>query len=453
MKYYWFKKLLQVGTRLPGREFFWVVVGQGIGAFGSIIGVRFLTHAMTPNTYGEFALGMTIATLVNQIIFGPIANAILRFFSPALESHQLQTYVKSVYFLLNWATIVIGALVSCATLGLLITHHREWLIMLWVTIGYALLISYCQAMDGMQNAARQRIIVAWHDGVAPWLRPLMAISLIALLGSYSRVVMLGYLLATLLILGSQTFFFNRRILTLTQSDEKVQGERSVWTGKMLSYAWPFASWGVFTWLQLVSDRWALQIFGTTTMVGLYTSLYQIGYYPLILLSGLLAQFISPILYSWAGSGEDTKRMQRVWHATIGMVTVILFISLVATTAAYLTHNFIFSSLVAPAYQIISPLLPGMVLAGGLFAAGQVASLFIMSNSKTRFLISPKIGTAFLGVGLNILGAFLGGVAGVVLASVLFSIVYCAWMLWLARNYAKTIRATGQALFESGEFHF
>src|SRR5438874_2297495 len=57
---------------------------------------------------------------------------------------------------------------------------------------------------------------------------------------------------------------------------------------MRGYAWPFAAWGIFTWMQTASDRWALQGRGTSE-VGFYAALYQLGYYPMTLLSGFLVR--------------------------------------------------------------------------------------------------------------------------------------------------------------------
>jgi hypothetical protein len=53
--------------------------------------------------------------------------------------------------------------------------------------------------------------------------------------------------------------------------------------------------------------------------------------------------------------------------------------------------------------------------------------------NARAQLAPKIGTAILGGILNILGAWLYGVAGVVAALVGFSVIYFAWMAWIAQH--------------------
>jgi O-antigen/teichoic acid export membrane protein len=60
--------------RRLSKEGLWIVTGQVATIAGSLVGVRILTGLMTSRQYGELALGMTIATLVNQVILGPLGN-------------------------------------------------------------------------------------------------------------------------------------------------------------------------------------------------------------------------------------------------------------------------------------------------------------------------------------------------------------------------------------------
>jgi hypothetical protein len=73
----------------------------------------------------------------------------------------------------------------------------------------------------------------------------------------------------------------------------------------------------------------------------------------------------------------------------------------------------------------------MFLAGGIFAAGQTISLSLMSTMETHIMMTCKIVTALVGVLINFAGAFFYGVSGVVFAGVLFSMLYCAWMMVLS----------------------
>ena len=46
-------------------------------------------------------------------------------------------------------------------------------------------------LDALQSAGRQRAITAWHQGLAQWLRPLLAIALISQWHPSSVVALVG----------------------------------------------------------------------------------------------------------------------------------------------------------------------------------------------------------------------------------------------------------------------
>lgn len=48
-----------------GSEFVWVAIGLGLATVGGAVGVRLLTGVLSPSTYGELALIITLASLVH----------------------------------------------------------------------------------------------------------------------------------------------------------------------------------------------------------------------------------------------------------------------------------------------------------------------------------------------------------------------------------------------------
>jgi hypothetical protein len=73
----------------------------------------------------------------------------------------------------------------------------------------------------------------------------------------------------------------------------------------------------------------------------------------------------------------------------------------------------------------------MLLAGGVFAAGQTIELNFMSQMKTRTMLLTKIITSQLGVIFNFAGAYLFGIAGIVFANVLFCSLFTICMAILS----------------------
>lgn len=416
-----------------GRELIWVGIGQLAAALGGIVGIRLLTHLMSPQSYGQLALGMTVATLAQQTTFAGVSGASLRFYSPALEKRQLLPFLRATWILLRQRTIFMGAQVVALVGVLWVIGGRRWVWLALAATAFALLSSYEQALDGMQNAARQRAVVAWHQGLGQWLRFLLAVLFVGAFGSSSTSAMCGFAAALAVVLTSQIVFFRMVILRSSPDEGPVAHPQvSSWSSQMRSYAAPFPIWGVFCWMQITSDRWALQTFGHTSDVGLYAVLYQLGYYPVSMLAALMVQLITPVLFNCAGDGTDKQRTAAAHRTNFRLLGGTMGITVAATLCAWLLHRPIFWLVVAPGYRSVSGFLPLMVLAGGLFACGQIATLVLLSRGDTQALLAPKIGTAILGLALNVAGAYWGGVQGVVWANVVFGASFLLWILGLAR---------------------
>jgi O-antigen/teichoic acid export membrane protein len=193
---------------------------------------------------------------------------------------------------------------------------------------------------------------------------------------------------------------------------------------------------VFTWIQQVSDRWALQTFSSASEVGQYAVLYQLGFTPIALLTGMAMSFLGPILYQRSGDATDPIRNAHVhqlaWRMTLGC----LLITLLAFLITLVGHGWLFGVLVAAEFRTYSSLLPWMVLSGGIFAAGQMLALKLLSDMRSAHMTNAKIVTAVLGFVLNVAGAWLAGVQGVVGAMLVFSLAYLAWMAYLGRQWAR-----------------
>lgn len=411
------------------KEGSWIVAGQIAAVLGALALVRVLTEYLEPAQYGQLALGLTVAGLVNQVVMGGVKSGIGRFYSIAAEKNDLPGYLRASRRLMGYATAAVVAIALALMAGLLWLGYSQWMGLAAAALVFSVLSGYNASLRGIQNAARQRAIVAFHGGLDAWLKILLAVGVMLWLGSSSTAVVMGYALSSLLVTGSQ-FFFLRRLIP--PQGEKSQATAN-WARQILSYSWPFSAWGAFTWAQQVSDRWALQAFASTHEVGLYAVVFQLGYVPIGLATGMAMSFLGPILYQRAGSAEDHTRNISVHRIAWRITFVGLFVTVLAFVFAFLLHEWVFHLLVAAKYHAVSYLLPWMVLAGGIFAAGQMLAIKLMSEMKPAAMIVAKIVTAILGVGLNIYGASQFGLQGVVAALVAFSGIYFFWMAWLAQH--------------------
>lgn len=405
------------------REGLWVLIGQAAATVGALVNVRIMTELLSPVEYGHLALGLTIATLVNQIAYGPLGNGITRFYSPAAESGRLRSYSRANADLVAWTTCAVVGGAGVAVLALTFLGASKWGGIVAAALFYAVMSGHNSILNGLQNAARQRSVVALHQGAEPWLRCIIAGGLVVCLGGISTVAMLGYAVSTCVLLLSQYHFYRR----LPLGPDEATASTHEWRRRVLDFSWPFAAWGVFTSMQLASDRWALEFTAGAGAVGIYAVLYQIGYYPISIATTLVTQLLAPILYQRAGDASDHRRTTAVRRVTWQLAGAALVGTALAVGLALAFHGSVFRAFVGTRYADASSLLPWIVLAGGLFAAGQTVSLDLLSRMETKRLALAKVTTAIVGIGLNVGGARLLGVKGVVLASVAFSVLYTLWV--------------------------
>ncbi len=409
------------------KEGSWIVAGQIAAVAGALVLVRVLTEHLDPAQYGQLALGLTVAGLVNQVVMGGITAGIGRFYSIAAEKQDLGGYLHATRHLLAYATAAAVAIGLILMASLYWLGYSQWIGLAAAALVFSVLSGYNSTLSAIQNAARQRAIVAFHGGLDAWLKILLAVGVVLWLGTSSTAVVIGYACSSLLITVSQLIFLRR---TIPQQQTRIPN-RQQWMPQIWAYSLPFTTWGAFAWMQQVSDRWALQAFASTTDVGQYAVLFQIGFTPIALITGMAMSFLGPILYQRSGDATDHARNTNVHRIGWRMTHFSLIVTLLGFAITFALHEWFFGLLVASEYRGNSYLLQWVVLAGGIFAAAQMLALKLMSEMKLSAMTTAKIVTALIGILLNVIGAALAGMQGVVGALVAFSVIYFVWMAAIA----------------------
>jgi O-antigen/teichoic acid export membrane protein len=417
------------------KEGSWILVGQIASVVGSLVLVRVLTGYLEPSEYGQLALGLTFASLINQLVMVGLIAGAGRFYSIAIEEGDFDGYVKGITQLLGIAAFVIVVISFFLILFLHWFDYSKWIGLVVAALVFSIFSGCSSALNAIQVAARQRLTAAVLISMDAFLKIIVVTGVIHLFGASGTAVIIGYGLASLVMLVLQTS--SLRFLCI-----KNQGKNTVgtdWWRLIWLYAMPFSVWGIFTWAQQASDRWALQILGGAHDVGLYAVIFQLGYVPIGVGTSFMTSFLAPILYKRSGLALDHAKNVSVHNTTLFFSKVAIATTVLAFIGALLLHRWIFKLLVSEEYQPISYLLPWMILAGGNFAAGQILALKLMSEMRVKNMLSVKVITAIFSVIMCFSGAFFYGVGGVVGAMVLFSFFYLSWMLHLTRHPPKNIQ--------------
>jgi len=412
-----YKRILRVG-----HETVWVGVGIAASVLGGIYGIKLLTSVLPPEQYGLLALGMTVASFFQQVFFLPVGNAGLRFFSAAQDEGTLADLLSAikmnVYFLA--LAIVLLALPIYGVTSQFASADIALLMMFSAIYGIGLGTN--GVLNNIQDGARNRIIASWHIGFETWVRFLTGYVFVKFIYPDGYIAMLGYLLSSIVVIGSQLFFVTKSSWKYAvDANTDNSKSDSDWKGSIFSYAWPFAAWGVFTWCFMASDRWLLLLYEGEAIVGLYAVLFQLGYYPVLMLHQLVSKVMQPILFGHVGSGDQVqmdraRRFNRTWLVISAMVSVVII------ALSYGLSDWVFRLFVDSAYHSVSVYLPIMVVAACLFVLEQtVANVFFVST-KTAKMLTPRIAGSVLGILLIAAGGYYFGLMGVLLARVLGNLI-------------------------------
>jgi O-antigen/teichoic acid export membrane protein len=418
--------------RRLGRELAWVGVGQAAAVAGTVVGLRVLTGALGPREFGRLALALTVSSLLGLTVFAGPGAATLRFFGAARESGELILLIRAAQRSIWRRAAWVVAVTVVAVAVLLVRGQPALSLVVTAAVLQALFTSFSTVLDGAQNAARQRSIVALHAALSQWLRWIVALALFPLLGRTGGVALWGYTIGTGLVFLSQYWFFRglmRNDLTSGNSTDSALVES--WGTRVDTYGRPYSFWGLPSWLHNSSERWALERFSSVQSVGLYAVLSQLGFGMTTLLSNAVMQLLSPLVFHRAGDGSSVRRMQDIHRMNVTMVLSFLGLTTLMTLVTAALHRVIFTAFVSSSFHSVSWLLPFGVLSGGLYACGQLAGFSVMSGTSNARLVAPKIGTAVIGVVSTIIGASRAGVTGVVAANLLASTCYCAWVCLIA----------------------
>ena len=416
----------------------WVLLAQLASVFGSLALVRVLTEYLSPAEYGDLALALSVGGVITQVITGGIGNSISRFYSIALKEKKLYSYYKASLILTFYAIVFSFIAGSITVLYLYKIDQTAWVLLAMLVLIFSI-INFCNTfVTNIQNAARKRLIVALNTGLDALLKVLLVLYILKKFNSSSEVVIVGYILGAVIVTVLQIFFLLK--LINTQIFIKEYSSKQEWIKKMWSYAWPFSTWGMFSWAQQISDRWALNTFSSIENVGQYVAVFQLGYTPIIILTTLAVSFIGPILFQHAGDNSDPLMSLKVHKMTWKLTAISLVVTVLAFIFTFLCHNWLFKFLVAESFREASNYLPWLALAGGIFASGQVLSLNLMSQMKSKEMILIKIITAIVGIAANVLGAWKFGISGVILGLITFSLIYFTWMAFLTESHIKNLSA-------------
>lgn len=421
------------------KEFSWILIGQGFSILGALVGIRVLTSLLIPAEYGKLALGMSVTTFIAVSTIGPLTGGVVRYFAPARQEGKLDSYFKAVKELTKKISIAILTISLIGLISILITGKGEYFVFVLGAIAFALLENYQNMINAIQNAARERSIVAFHNVLSTWCKFLIGAGLIIIIWSSSVVAIWGYALSMLIVIFSQLFFLKKLIIKGNNIDKANQRDVLDFKSKIFSQSWPVAIWGILSSLYIVLDKWSLELFSSTTIVGVYAALFQLGSFPIRLLVNLFTSLIVPIYYEKAGNATEEEKLLKVYRVVeySSIIAALIFSILIMFTYIF-QENLIFYFLGnRNTYLANSYILPWITLSAVMTNLSNIICFAFRISNKVKIMLKPYALTTLIGIISVITGANIAGLKGVVIA---INIEAFIKLIWTIKVFQKDYRA-------------
>lgn len=398
-----------------------IITGQILIFAASIFGVKILTGVMTPDSYGELTLYNTIFIFSSMLLYNPLQQAISRFYNTYYHNgpEQLNIFESSIIkittkqYRYNVLAITIFAVFFSIYKG--IDAIAGCIFLLVYCITFSQITLYITAF----NSVKYRNISTLLPLLEKILKPLCGALLIWYFYDSSNFALAGQAIAGVIVLGFSIILYRHFINKdhLKNTSKLISSKIDITLEK---YMKSIPARTFFLWVFLSSDKWILEFLTSTSEVGLYSALSQIGYSPLIQVSSMVSIFISPYLFD-INSIQKIPNPKKYKIINKGIIFLLMFTFILFVMGFYI-QDFIFGSIIDKNFIKVGYLLPYVLLAGGIFITSQFYSLKAMIQLKPELLIKPSLITSMFAIIIYFILGLKFHTAGIVIASVLSNVV-------------------------------
>jgi O-antigen/teichoic acid export membrane protein len=434
-------------------EALWVFIGQLGMALGVVLGVKILTQVLDPAEFGRMALANTVVLLVGSNIFGPIGQGFMRFWSICQDRDQ-----NHEFFLITdrFAGRLLFFTVGLSLILFFISATTEWprwIVLMTLSLIAGGVTGYFGLRLSVFLAARNRKIVALVNTGVAILKPVIALFFVIALFNNADCVILGYVITAFLAALMVERLYKKTFRPVS-SDPSVGRQKGTGTdavaglGKeILAFSWPFCIWGIVGWVHQSCDRWSLQAFHGTDVVGAFSVISVLAAYPLIFGANLLSNLFVPIAYQRAGNLDCPGSVQSA-NGMLYLMTGLYIIWAVGIVFCFAFFHYKIVLLTSNLkYVTFSALLPGLASAWALFYLGQVFSGFGLLAKRPKQYIFPIIVSAFVAAVSTFFLSKHYGPEGVVWGLGISGFVYAAWFMGIG---IRLTRGTNRSCHRQGQ---
>lgn len=408
------------------KEAGWVLAGQILAFLGGVVGIKLLTNLMPPEGYGELALGITIAGIVNMFLFGPLAQVVVRYYSICREQGTLDAYSRILTGLHRKAIYLLIGVSVPVTVLIGIAFGIPWAVLVAVALIFSIPSGLQGSIQSLLGALRDRRAAAMTQGADSWLRLGLGAMFVALVAPNGFWALIGYIFGSLIVLLVQFKVIRRHNFGTSARTTPVELD-AMRRAEMLGYALPFVAFATMSSIGQYADRWLLLGSGGANDVGIYAALYQIASAPVVFLMSVAMQLVIPVVFGRVGDLSSQLRLQGGRGLLSRTLLMIGFVYLALTLITYFWAEQLVTLLTNSEYARQANVLWLLVLALSLYNLTQYMTVLGFSMNRPKAYFWPKLGHAITLLVTGMLLVRVYGIAGMVYALVISAIVHIIWV--------------------------
>ena len=374
-------------------EIAWVLVGQALNVLGNLLSIKVLALVIGAHGYGQLALGISVSTAVNMLMFGPLMQGIIRFESQYAEQRAMPAYLAAVRASLARGGAIFGVASAAGVAVAWLLGGAEWASLILAAAIFGLISSIVAGAQSFLTIRRRRRAVALFQSSDIWLRVLVAVAATLLcerfIGSPGGVApLIGFALGSSIILFIQLIYLRRHEPELVRQwrdsyapSDRLRCERQLW-----EYTRAFLVFAPLSFAGQFADRWVLQFSLSEADVGIFAALLQIASAPATVITTVIVQLFLPLVFSTASGLQTADRVSGAVRFVRVAVALATFACLLLVPIYVVAGELIVRILATSEFAASSHLLWILGIAAALFNVGTVVTLTGQALKDVRIYI-------------------------------------------------------------------
>ena len=419
--------------------------------FAGLVGLKIFTNILGPDIFGEVNLYMTFSIFMSMLIYGPLTNGLQRISAIAISNQESFLFFKTVNNLILKISIILFTTFFLVLLFGYFFHFQVSFLKFLSVLIFAIVSGSAACYVGMLNIFQRKFEFSIIQALIPWMRIFLSIQFLST-SSNNKLAnyYFGYFFADFIILIICIIIFYKNLKIdngLTENGKNYN--QFDYIRKLKNYVLPFVLWGVFSWVQSSSDRWAIKLFGTNKDLGNYIVLWQLGFYPITMISSVLIQFSQPFIYRFNNknffSHNEFVDFEKIFKLLIASI-ILIFLLILFISIKF--HEFILLIVPNKKFLISTNLLPIVILSSIFISIGQVFALIFSVTLNSKKLLPYQISMPIILLLVLLIAAYNFHLLGVVYGSLLYSFLYMTIMIVISIKELNILRVSSKLSISS-----